>query len=322
MRHATALLLHQVDGPVHRLAIPINLRDHRSRTPDPAEETRVPRRLCSMRAFRTQRRFCQRLLLVLASLAIGGFLLAGTATAHAETPGVIGGVWSFNGGRVAIQRQADGSWTGTVVAPTRFAECSHPVGEVMWTGMRATTSGAWVGLHQWFFVGAACVPNPQLGLTAWRLLEAKGGAHFLRACFSEPGDGQPEISSTGVATGASFGCVDSALLAPSPATSGAAGFELAVTLPSARSCVSRRVFRIHLRDPKNDPLREAVVTLRGRRLRVLRHGNRFASTVDLRGLPPGTFTVRIRLTTVLGHTLSGSRRFHTCVVGPRRNHAR
>lgn len=308
-------MLRQVAGPEHR-------ETSGARTPGPGatEETPMPCRLCSMRDVSTQSRFCRRLVLVFASLAIGCPVLA--ATAAAETPGVIGGIWSFNGGRVAIQRQADGSWTGTVVAETRFAECSHPVGEVMWTRMRATTSGAWFGLHQWFFVGAACVPNPQLGLTAWRLLEANGGAHFLRACFSEPGDGQPEISSRGVATGASFGCVDSALLAPTPATSGAAGFERAVTLPSARGCLSRRVFRIHLRDPKNDPLREAVVTLRGRRLRVLRHGNRFASKVDLRGLPPGTFTVRIRLTTVLGHTLHGSRRFHTCVVGSRRKHAR
>jgi hypothetical protein len=275
-----------------------------------------------MREFRTQSRFRRRLLLALVWFAIGCPVLAATAAAGMTTPGVIEGVWSFNGGRVAIQRQSDGSWTGTVVAETRFAECSHPVGEVMWTRMRATTSGTWFGLHQWFFVGSACVPNPQLGLTAWRLLEAKGGAHFLRACFSEPGDPQPEISSTGVATNASFGCVNSALLAPTPATSGAAGFERAVTLPSARRCVSRRRFRIHLRDPKNDPLREVVVTLRGRRLRVLRHGDRFASTVDLRGLPPGTFTVRIKLTTVLGHTLHGSRRFHTCVVGPRRKHGR
>jgi hypothetical protein len=260
--------------------------------------------------------------LVFASLAIGCPLLAFASAAAAESPGTIEGVWSFNGGRVAIQRQPDGSWTGTVVAATRFAECSHPVGEVMWTNMRATSSGTWFGLHQWFFVGSACVPNPQLGLTAWRLLEAKGGAHFLRACFSEPGHTQPEISSTGVATGASFGCVDSALLAPTPATGGTAGFQHAVTLPSSHRCVSRRVFRIHLRDPKNDPLREAVVTLRGRRLRVLRHGDRFASKVDLRGLPPGTFTVRITLTTVLGHTLRGSRRFHTCVVGRRLKHAR
>src|SRR6202007_3412327 len=45
----------------------------------------------------------------------------------------IEGVWSFNGGRVAIQAQAGGTFSGTVVAPTKFAQCPHPIGEQMWT---------------------------------------------------------------------------------------------------------------------------------------------------------------------------------------------
>jgi len=243
--------------------------------------------------------------------------LAGRAAAAPPLPS-IEGVWSFNGGKVAISRQGDGTFAGTVVAATRFAECQHGVGEVMWTRMRATAGGSYFGFHQWFFEGPACVPNPQPGLTAWRLMEATGGAHFLRACFSEPGQPQPEISPQGVATNASYGCVNSALLAPAPATSGAAAFNSAVALPSARRCLSRRAFAVHFRDPRNDPIREALVTLRGRRLHTVRHGDVFASKVDLRGLPRGTFTIRVRITTVLGHRLSGRRTYHTCVRGRHR----
>jgi hypothetical protein len=250
------------------------------------------------------------------ALAVATLLAAASAGATAQTaPVPLEGVWSFNGGKVAIQRAPDGSYTGTVVAPTKFAECSHPVGEAMWTQMRQEASGSFQGLHQWFFEGAACLANPKLGPTAWRVMEQPGGGAFLRACFSSPGTSRPSISASGLATGVSYACVDSALIASAPSTSGAAGFKSAVVLPGARRCLSRRVFRIHFRDPGNDPLREVVVTLKGRRLRVLRHRNLFASTVDLRGLPPGAFTLRIRVLTVLGHRLRGARTYHTCVPG-------
>jgi hypothetical protein len=242
--------------------------------------------------------------------------LAGAARAT-PPPLPIEGVWSFGGGRVAVQQLPDGTFAGTVVAATRFAECQHPVGEVVWTRMRATSAGDYFGFHQWLFEGS-CAPNATLGLTAWRPMEAEGGAYFLRVCFSEPGRPQPEISASGLATNASYGCENSALVAAAPATSGAAAFHAAVGLPSPRRCLSRRAFTIHLRDPRNDPLREVVVRLAGKRLRTVRHGDVFASRVDLRGLPKGTFTVRISLTTVLGQRLAGARTYHTCTPGKHR----
>ena len=90
------------------------------------------------------------------------------------------------------------------------------------------------------------------------------------------------------------------------------GFAQSFSLPSNRKCYGRRVFQIHIQDPRYDPLKEVLLTVGKRRLRVTRHGKLFAATIDLRGLPPGTFTVRIRATTVLGHHLSGSRTYHTC----------
>jgi hypothetical protein len=246
----------------------------------------------------------------------------GLASASGAVAPEIQGVWSFNGGRVAIQRQTDGSYTGTVVAATKFAECPHPIGEVMWTGIRAREDASYWGLHQWFFEGSGCILNPRLGPTAWRVLSSSTGAHFLRACFSSPGTTQPTIALSGAASGVTYGCVDSALVSPPPSTSGTAGFKSAITLPSARRCFSKRVFVIHVRDPRNDPIHDVLVRLGSRSLRVRRHGEHFALTIDLRGRPKGTFTVRIYVTTVLGHRLTGSRTYHTCARARRSPRAR
>jgi hypothetical protein len=272
-----------------------------------------------MESHRHGRRPTRHLGVVAATVAI--FLGSGLGTAQASVgpSASIEGVWSFNGGKVAIQPLPGGSFVGTVVAATRFALCSHPVGEQMWTSIRPQADGSFWGLHQWYFEAEPCAPNPMLGPTAWRVLEAGKGQHFLLVCFSSPGSSQPTISPTGVRGNVSYGCFESALIAPlppePPATGRAAvkGFAQAVSLPSTRKCFSRRVFRIHLHDPLNDPLKEVVVRVAGRRVAIMRHGRTFAATIDLKGLPKGSFTVKIRLTTVLGHHLAGKRTYHTCV---------
>jgi hypothetical protein len=253
--------------------------------------------------------------LVVALLISAGL---GTAQASSTTSSSIEGVWSFNGGKVAIQPLPGGTFLGTVVAATRFALCSHPVGEQMWTGIRPQPDGSFWGLHQWYFEVEPCAPNPMLGPTAWRVLEAAKGQHFLLVCFSSPGSSQPTIAPSGARANVSYGCFESALIAPLPSEPPATGrgavkgFARAVSLPSTRKCFSRRVFRIHLHDPVNDPLKEVVVRAAGRRLAIVRHGRTFAATVNLKGLPKGAFTVKISLTTVLGHHLSGRRTYHTC----------
>jgi len=245
------------------------------------------------------------------SIAAAGLLLTAGSAQTAAAPGAgIEGIWSFSGGEVAIQRQPGGTLVGTVVAPTKFVECSHPDGEQMWTSMALQPDGSYWGLHQWYFQSPGCVANPQLGPTAWRVMEAPGGAHYLLVCFSSPGTTQPTISPSGTAQHATFGCRESARIAPLPVES---TFAESVLLPSNRKCYSRRVFQIHLRDPKYDPLKEVLITLGHRRILVKRHRNVFVATVNLRGLPRGTFTVRIRVTTLLGHHLTGSRTYHTCV---------
>jgi hypothetical protein len=265
-------------------------------------------REASGRSVRVER-LCALLLVSLAALATSVASARGSAASSSAS---IEGVWSFNGGTVAIQSQPGGTFIGTVVAPTKFAQCPHPVGEAMWTGMRLQADGSYWGSHQWYFETSECVRNPTLGPTAWRVMQASSGTHYLLVCFSAPGSAQPTIAVSGVHANVSYGCFESARIAPLPSTSGTSGFTRSVTLPSARRCYSRRAFQIHLRDPRYDPLKEVVVTIRGHKVAVVRRKKVFAATINLTGLPPGSFTVKIRATTILGHHLTGSRTYHTC----------
>lgn len=254
---------------------------------------------------------------LLTALLTTATLALGATFAHAESP--VEGVWSFNGGKVAIQAQASGELTGTVVAPTKFAQCTHPAGERMWTEMHRQPDGSYWGFHQWFFATEDCVRNPVLGPAAWRVLQAANGERFLRACFSDPGStSQPTIAPNGATVGATFGCADSALIASLPKVS-SSQFGRYVTLPSNKACISGRRLRIRMRDPKNDPLKKVVVKLRSgqiqRRARLRRKGKTIVATLSLRGLPAGSFTVTVRLTTVLGEHLSGQRTYIRCSRG-------
>jgi hypothetical protein len=245
---------------------------------------------------------------LLAVLAFSGNVAAATANS-------IEGVWSFEHGAVAIQALSDGTFQGTVVSPTTFASCPHPVGEVMWTNLKPQADGSYRGFHQWFH-GTQCEVIPQLGRTAWRVRENAQGARFLQVCFSNPGNtSQPTIAADGTSAGVTYGCVNSALIAALPTSHVSASKY--VILPGNHMCLSHRSFKIHLHDPKNDPLKKVLVILRGRPTVVVRRGHTLVSTIDLRGLPRGTFTVKIRATTVLKHHLSSSRTYHTCVPKPK-----
>ena len=250
---------------------------------------------------------------------IAGMLLLGAASARADSP--VEGVWSFNGGKVAIQAEGE-ALVGIVVAPTKFTQCTHPVGERMWTEMRRQPDGSYWGLHQWFFATSECIANPTPGPAAWRVLRTADGERFLRACFSEPGSGsQPTIAPDGTSAGATFGCVDSALVA-SLTTVLPGQFGRYVVLPSNRSCVSGSKLRIRIRAPKNDPLKRIVVALTSgkihRRAKLRRNGKSIIAILNLGGLRMGPFTVKVHLTTVLGEHLSGERSYVRC--SKRRGH--
>jgi dienelactone hydrolase len=92
----------------------------------------------------------------------------------------------------------------------------------------------------------------------------------------------------------------------SPATAAGA------TLPSTRSCRSRRTLTIRLRRPRGDTLRRVTVALNGRRVRDVR-GRRLRRTrIDLRGLPRGTVRVKVVVRTAKGRQIVTQRRYRTC----------
>jgi hypothetical protein len=252
-------------------------------------------------------------------VAIATVLALGVGTASAGTTARIEGVWSFNGGQIGVQHLSNGTYAGTVVAETKFAECVHPVGQQIWTDMTKQSDGSYWGLHQWY--SANCQENPQRGPTAWRILEAANGSHYLRVCFSHPSTSQPTIAADGAPKEASeyaayhvtYGCDNSALIAPLPvAPSGKGGGSEGLTLPSAKQCLKIRRFKIRLRNPKYDPFKKVTITLNGHKIATSRKGNYVVATISLKGLRKGSFTIKVRATTVLGHHLSASRTYHTC----------
>jgi hypothetical protein len=86
------------------------------------------------------------------------------------------------------------------------------------------------------------------------------------------------------------------------------------SLPSAKACVSKRHFTIHLLHVKSSRIVTAAVQLNGRTVRTVK-GRSLGLPIDLRGLPKGTFTVAIVTTDAHGKKRIGKRRYHTCVAG-------
>jgi hypothetical protein len=89
-----------------------------------------------------------------------------------------------------------------------------------------------------------------------------------------------------------------------------------IGLPSNRKCVSRRRFRIRIRQPGGIQIQTALVFLNGKKVRVLTRKvfqkKRKVANVDLRGLPKGKFKVKIVVLTSDGKTLRGTRTYRTC----------
>jgi hypothetical protein len=285
---------------------------------------------------RRRRRIALPIALV-AALLIAVGIGVGSAGAISSSSSGIEGVWEFSGGQIAIQHSSGGTFTGTVVVPTKFAECTHPVEQQIWTGMSLQPDGSYWGFHQWYQGYPACNLDPTLGKTAWRLLSGANGTYYLRVCLSRPSDNlQPTIAANGApyepseyaAYHVTYGCFKSELTAPLPTTSGTtstgtsgtstgksgvAGSKVELKLPSNKQCLSLRLFKIHLPEPLYDPFKTVSVTLKGRKIATVHKGDYVIATINLRGLPKGAFTITVKATTVLGQHLSDSRTYHTCV---------
>ncbi len=83
-----------------------------------------------------------------------------------------------------------------------------------------------------------------------------------------------------------------------------------LSTPTNLRCVSKRYFPIRLRR-KFWPNIAAVTVRMPRTTKVLRR-RPWGTNVDLRGLPKGTFFVRITALTTTGKTIRGTRRYRTC----------
>jgi hypothetical protein len=262
------------------------------------------------------RRKCSKL--VFPAVAVVFTLCIGAAPAGASAE--IEGVWSFNGGTVDIQSQGGGTFRGVVVAATKFAQCSHPVNEDMWTDIRLQSDGSYWGLHQWYFESQPCVANPKLGPTAWRVLRATNGSRFLRVCFSAPDSNlQPVIAPGGASANVTYGCVDSGAIAPLPAnpTKGGSGsaFTKVVILPKPKKCVASHSLTIKLRDPKYDPLKEVVIWVNRKKVMDIRNVKKLKKSIVLKHLPNGSYKIKVLAITVLNHRLSGGHTYNSCTKG-------
>jgi hypothetical protein len=246
-------------------------------------------------------------------------LLALSGSASAAT-NEIEGVWSFNGGSVAIQPLSNGTFQGTVATPTTFATCEHPAEQVMWTNMQPQADGSFWGLHQWYKgEGATCVADPVLGPTAWRVLHEPSGARYLEVCFSHPGTTQPKIAANGTATEDTYGCEKSALIEPLPVVSngglGVSGIKT-VVLPPATGCVAQSSLKIALKDPKNDPLTEVVVKIGSKKVVDIKGVKKIKKGITLKKLPAtGTYKISVTATTILKQKLTGSQTYKACTKG-------
>jgi hypothetical protein len=84
-------------------------------------------------------------------------------------------------------------------------------------------------------------------------------------------------------------------------------------LPSTKKCFSKRHFVIHIRRYAGITYLEVIVFVNHRKVSVVKHrASQFTAAVNLRGLPPGTFPVKITVITTTGAIISGTRKYKTC----------
>jgi hypothetical protein len=84
------------------------------------------------------------------------------------------------------------------------------------------------------------------------------------------------------------------------------------TLPSTKKCLSRRSFRIRLRNPKGYKIVGATVKVNGRTVATRKKGKRVRAPVNLRNLPKGSYKVSITVLLDSGAIVKGTRKYKTC----------
>jgi len=92
----------------------------------------------------------------------------------------------------------------------------------------------------------------------------------------------------------------------------------AFSLPSAKQCVSKRKFKIHVRTLPGITWVSAVIKVNHKPVKILGRSH-ITALVNLVGLPKGTFVLSITAKATDGQSVTGTRTYHTCVP-KRRSH--
>lgn len=216
--------------------------------------------------------------------------------------------WSPDGTRLAFATD-DGSISDVYVSDTRVAPGVANDKRITVNGSSAFYNGS----PSWSPDGTriAFESNRTGGPEVWTTA-APGGGDDRRVTTS--GGMRPDWQAIPLPPAAPVAPVVSTPPAPTaltPTPRPALKVSTVAQLPSARACVSRRSFAIRLRVPRDAGVREAVVRVNGRRLAV-RSGARLRSTVDLRALPKGRFSVEVTLRLADGTSVKETRRYRTC----------
>jgi hypothetical protein len=241
--------------------------------------------------------------LVAAVVALG-------APAMASAAADVEGVWSFNGGQIAVKGEADGTLTGWVIRPTVFDSCPHAVGEEVWADVTPQLDGSYFGKHQWF--NSTTCAYIDRGNTAYRVLIGMDQAtKFLRVCFSPPEnpESQPTIAPDGSNANTLRGCADSDLISALPTAKPT--LSTVSTLPTAKRSCRKSSLRLRLRQPPGDALKSVRITVNGRRAKSLNATNA-TGTQTLTHVPKRRVKVRVSAQTVLGQTITGQRTYRAC----------
>jgi hypothetical protein len=83
--------------------------------------------------------------------------------------------------------------------------------------------------------------------------------------------------------------------------------------PSTHRCLSKRHFVIHIRRYPGITYVEAIVFVNHHTVGVRKsRKGQFSAPINLRGLPAGTFPVKMTVITTTGSVISGTRTYHTC----------
>ena len=84
-------------------------------------------------------------------------------------------------------------------------------------------------------------------------------------------------------------------------------------LPLLKKCLSKRHFIIHIRRYPGITYVEAIVFVNRHTVGTVRsRKGQFSAPIDLRGLPAGTFPVKITVITTAGNIITGKRTYKTC----------